>query len=54
MTDPWVAVSNPARQCISVDSPEPDGSIIAVNEPALNSTLTPSSARKAVSALPHT
>ena len=30
-TAPAVAASNAARQCISVDLPEPDGPMIAVN-----------------------
>jgi hypothetical protein len=29
-TSPWVAMSRPARQCISVDFPEPEGPMIAV------------------------
>ena len=32
-TWPEVRVSRPARQCISVDLPEPDGPMIAVNAP---------------------
>ena len=31
---PEVRVSSPARQCSSVDLPEPDGPIMAVNRPA--------------------
>jgi hypothetical protein len=44
-TWPEVTASRPARQCISVDLPEPDGPMIAVKRPRSNSTLTPSSAR---------
>ena len=40
-------------QCISVDLPDPDGPITAVNRPRWNSTLTPSSARTATSPLPY-
>ena len=32
---PTVSVSRPARQCISVDLPEPDGPMMAVKRPAL-------------------
>ena len=32
-TWPEVSVSRPARQCISVDLPEPDGPMIAVKRP---------------------
>ena len=39
------SVSSPARQCISVDLPEPDGPMIAVKRPAGKSTVTPSRAR---------
>ncbi len=31
---PDVTVSRPARQCIRVDLPEPDGPMMAVNSPA--------------------
>ena len=47
---PLVRVSSPARQCSSVDLPEPDGPMIAVNAAAVNSTLT--SARAATVASP--
>ena len=53
-TDPTVSVSRPARQCISVDLPEPDGPMMAVKWPAANSTVTSSSARTSVSPLPYT
>lgn len=39
--DTW---SSPAATCMSVDLPEPDGPITAVNSPAPMSTLTSSSA----------
>ena len=48
-TRPEVAASNAARQCISVDFPDPDGPMIAVNWPGWNSTFTPSSAATWVS-----
>ena len=32
-TCPLVSVSRPATQCISVDFPEPDGPMMAVNRP---------------------
>ena len=43
-TAPSVSESRPARQCSSVDLPEPDGPMIAVKRPGSNVTLTPSSA----------
>ena len=43
-TDPEVAVSRPARQCIRVDLPEPDGPMIAVNSPRRKSAETSSRA----------
>ncbi len=49
---PDVGVSRPAMQCISVDLPDPDGPITAVNWPRSNSTLTPASAWTAASPLP--
>jgi hypothetical protein len=33
-TDPLVALSSAAQQCIKVDLPEPDGPMTAVNSPA--------------------
>ena len=39
-------------QCISVDLPEPDGPMIAVNRLGSNPTVTPSSARTSVWPLP--
>ena len=49
---PEVSVSRPARQCISVDLPEPDGPMIAVNSPLANSTVTSSSATTVASSVP--
>jgi hypothetical protein len=51
-TRPEVRESRPARQCIRVDLPEPDGPITAVNRAAGMSTLTASRARTAVSPAP--
>jgi hypothetical protein len=53
-TRPEVSRSRPARQCSSVDFPEPDGPMMAANSPAANSAVTPSSARMAVSPRPYT
>ncbi|GIJ23732.1 hypothetical protein Vlu01_43560 [Micromonospora lutea] len=53
-TVPRVTESNPARQCINVDLPEPDGPMIAVNRPRSNSALTPRSAMTWASPLPYT
>ena len=39
-------------QCMSVDLPEPDGPMTAVNCPRSNSTLTPSRAVTTASPLP--
>ena len=41
---PAVGLSSAARQCISVDLPEPEGPMIAVNFPASRSTVTPARA----------
>ena len=49
---PDVAESSPASVCMSVDLPEPDGPMIAVNRPCSNRTLTPRSACTAVSPRP--
>ena len=49
---PDVGVSSPAMQCISVDLPEPDGPMTAVNSPRSNSTLMPSRAWTTASPLP--
>ena len=43
-TEPLVAVSRAAQQCIRVDLPDPDGPITAVNSPAYRSSDTSSSA----------
>jgi hypothetical protein len=51
-TSPLVSRSRAARQCISVDLPDPDGPMMAVNWPRLNETEMPSSARTAVSPVP--
>ena len=51
-TWPEVAESRPARQCISVDLPDPDGPMIAVNRPGSTDTETESSATTRVSASP--
>ena len=49
---PEVGVSSAAQQCISVDLPEPDGPITAVNSPVAMSSVTPSSARTSALPLP--
>ena len=51
-TAPDVSVSRPASVCMSVDLPEPDGPMIAVNRPLAKSTLTPSRARTSASPWP--
>ena len=51
-TCPLVSVSRPARQCISVDLPDPDGPMIAVNWPGGRSSVTSSRAVTAVSPVP--
>ena len=50
---PEVTVSRPARQCISVDLPEPEGPMIAVNWPRGMSTSTWSRATTRVSPEPY-
>ncbi|MNW56755.1 hypothetical protein D3C74_344900 [compost metagenome] len=52
---PWPleAVSSPASRCMSVDLPEPEGPMIAVNAPFSKSTSTPSRARTVASPLPY-
>ena len=47
-TEPDVSVSSPARQCMSVLLPEPDGPITAVNTPAGIPTVTSSRASTSV------
>jgi hypothetical protein len=52
ITEPESAVSSAARQCISVDLPEPLGPITAVNSPAIRSMVTSSRATTRVSPSP--
>ena len=52
-TEPEVGLSSPARMCISVDLPEPDGPMTAVALPGAMSTETPRSASTAVSPSPY-
>ncbi len=49
---PDVGLSRPAMQCMSVDLPEPDGPITAVNRPRSNWTVIPSRARTTASWVP--
>ena len=51
-TRPSVGVSSPAAQCMSVDLPEPEGPMMAVNWPRRKSTVTWSSATTRVSPCP--
>ncbi len=51
-TSPRVTASSPARQCMSVDLPEPDGPMIAVKRPFSSSTDTPPSALTCASPVP--
>ena len=51
-TSPVVGLSSPARMCISVDFPEPEGPITAVALPGAMFTETPRSASTAVSPSP--
>src|SRR3954462_11435483 len=53
-TAPLVRSSSPARQCISVLLPDPDGPMIAVKRPLSNCTVTPSRARTSLSPPPYT
>src|SRR4051812_35768632 len=53
-TEPDVGRSSPARMCISVDLPEPDGPMMAVKRLCGKPTVTPSSARTAASPSPKT
>ena len=46
-TEPEVGLSSPARMCISVDLPDPDGPMTAVSRPRGTSTETPRSASTA-------
>jgi len=52
VTVPVVGLSSPARMCISVDLPEPDGPITAVSCPFGTSRETPRRASTAVSPSP--
>jgi hypothetical protein len=51
-TRPEVGLSNPARQCIRVDLPDPEGPMIAVSRPGSTATLTWSKATTRVSPSP--
>ena len=51
-TVPEVGLSSPARMCIRVDLPEPDGPMTAVSRALSMSTDTPRSASTAVSPAP--
>src|SRR3954453_3828131 len=53
VTLPAVGRSSPARICISVDLPEPDGPMTAVRRPVSMSRSTPRSAGTAVSPAPY-
>ena len=52
LTRPAVGRSSPARMCISVDFPDPDGPITAVSRSDATSRETPRSASTAVSPSP--
>ena len=52
VTSPEVGLSSPARMCMSVDLPEPDGPMTAVRRPSAMSTETPRRASTAVSPSP--
>lgn len=51
-THPEVTLSRPARQCMSVDLPDPDGPMTAEKLPRENATSMPSTARTALSPSP--
>jgi hypothetical protein len=51
-TSPDVGRSRPARTCSSVDLPEPEGPMIAVNSPSPRPTLTLSRAATVLSPVP--
>ena len=53
LTSPLVGLSRPARMCIRVDFPDPDGPITAVRFPSATSSETPRSASTAVSPWPY-
>ena len=52
VTSPEVGLSSPARMCMSVDLPEPEGPMTAVRRPAVMSTETPRRASTAASPSP--
>ena len=52
VTSPAVGLSSPARMCMRVDLPEPDGPMTLVSFPRSTSRSTPQRARTAVSPLP--
>ncbi len=52
-TVPDVGLSRPARMCINVDLPEPEGPMTAVRLPFATSSETPRSASTAVSPSPY-
>ncbi len=53
ITIPPSGRSSPAAHCNSVDFPEPEGPMTAVNVPRARLSVTPSSARTALSSLPY-
>src|SRR3954452_8771988 len=53
-TSPEVGESRPARQCMNVDLPDPDGPMMAVNRSRSMTTSTASTARTLVSPSPYT
>ncbi len=52
VTVPELGLSNPARMCISVDLPEPEGPITATSSPERTSMSTPRRASTAVAPSP--
>ena len=52
LTVPELGLSSPAKMCINVDFPDPDGPITAVNFPRPTSNETPRNASTAVSPAP--
>ena len=52
-TRPFVGRSSPASRCMSVDLPEPEGPMTAVNWPTGTSSVTPRSAWTADSPSPY-
>jgi len=49
---PLVGRSSPARRCMSVDLPEPEGPMMAAKRPCAKSTETPANASTAASPSP--